>query len=131
MEEELRIKKNPIVRTIWLVTGVVAFVLGTIGIFLPILPTFPFYLLTGVAFANSSEKLHNRFVNSRFYKDHIEDFLKTKSLPLRSKLSVLLSLSIFMGIGAYFMHFTWSRIILGIVWLVHVIYIGFIVKTKK
>ncbi len=131
MEEELRVKTNPVVRTLWLITGVVAFVLGTIGIFLPVLPTFPFYLLTAVAFANSSERLHNRFVNSKFYKNNIEEFLETKSLPIRSKLSVLLSLTIFMGIGFYFMHLIWARLILAVVWLVHVVYIGFIVKTRK
>ena len=52
-------------------------------------------------------------------------------LSKMAKVKILLSMGIFMGIGAYFMHYTWSRLLLLVVWAVHVVYLGFIVKTKK
>lgn len=123
--------KNKFVRYMWITIGVVAFALGTVGIFLPLLPTFPFYLLTVIAFANGSEKMHQWFINSSFYKNNVQEFIETKMLTKKSKAKIIMSLSIFMGIGAYFMHYTWSRAVLFVVWAVHVVYIGYIVKTKK
>lgn len=131
VKKERKVSENRAVRYMWITIGVISFAVGTIGIFLPILPTFPFYLLTLIAFANGSQKLHDWFVNSSFYKNNVQEFLETKMLSKASKVKILLSMGIFMGIGAYFMHYTWSRLLLLVVWAVHVVYLGFIVKTKK
>mgnify|MGYP000263221240 CR=1 FL=1 len=40
-------RKNPI-RYVWMALGILCLVLGTIGVVLPILPTVPFYMATGV-----------------------------------------------------------------------------------
>lgn len=122
---------NKVARYLWITLGLISFAIGTVGIFLPILPTFPFYLLTLIAFAKGSERLHKWFIESNFYKNNIKEFLETKMLTIKSKVSIIMSLSIFMGMGAYFMHYTWSRVLLGTVWLGHVVYLGFIIKTKK
>lgn len=122
---------NKVARYLWITLGLISFAIGTVGIFLPILPTFPFYLLTLIAFAKGSERLHKWFIESNFYKNNIKEFLETKMLTIKSKVSIIMSLSIFMGMGAYFMHYTWSRLLLGAVWLGHVVYLGFIIKTKK
>lgn len=45
-------------RGLYLCVGLLSFVLGIIGIVVPLLPTVPFILLAAFCFARSSDKLH-------------------------------------------------------------------------
>ncbi|MBQ1709893.1 MAG: YbaN family protein [Treponema sp.] len=49
----------------WLILAFLCLALGTIGVFLTVLPTVPFYLVTAFSFAKSSDRLHNWFVNTK------------------------------------------------------------------
>jgi uncharacterized protein len=40
-------------KTLWLLAGMITFALGGIGVFLPILPTVPFFLLAAFCFSRS------------------------------------------------------------------------------
>ena len=52
-------------KIIWITLGCLCLILGTIGIVLPVLPTVPFYMLTGFCFARSSPKLLNWFYQTQ------------------------------------------------------------------
>lgn len=54
-------------RRLWYVLGMVALVLGIIGIALPVVPTVPFLLLAAAAFARSSPRLERRILNHPTY----------------------------------------------------------------
>lgn len=58
-------------KIIFIILGALTFALGTLGIFLPFLPTTVFYLLTAFFWLRSSEKLYNRFMASQFYAEHM------------------------------------------------------------
>jgi uncharacterized membrane protein YbaN (DUF454 family) len=60
--------------------------LGILGIFLPLLPTTPFLLLSAFLFARSSEKLHSWLLNHKILGKYIYDFLQDKSMPLCIKI---------------------------------------------
>ena len=47
-------------KAMYLLVGLIAFVLGFIGIFLPLLPTTPLFLLTSFCLLKSSEKLNEK-----------------------------------------------------------------------
>ena len=121
-------------KIIFIVLGCVCLALGCIGIVLPILPTVPFFLVTVFCFANSSEKLHKWFTGTEMYKKHLESFVKKKGMTLQTKLTIISSVTLLMGFG-FFMMFRKAIyipcIILGIVWLCHIIYFIFGVKTIK
>ena len=110
----------------------ICFVLGTIGVILPILPTVPFYLVTLACFAKSSDHLHRWFVNSKFYKNNLEDFMNGKGMTISVKIKTITVVTILMGIGFFMMkEVLVGRIILVIVWVAHIIIFIFVIKTRK
>ena len=124
--------KIKFVKYTWIVIGLIFFVIGTIGAFLPILPSFPFYMITLYCFARSSKRLHDWFVGTKLYKNNIEKIANRKGLLLKQKLKIIFFFTLTMGIGFYFMKNTKiGRIILVIVWFFHIIYFLFGIKTIK
>ena len=118
----------------WISLGFICLAFGTIGVFLPILPTVPFYLVTAFCFAKSSDKLHSWFINTKLYKKNLESFVERKAMSLKTKLSILISVTLVMGFGFFMMarKGIWIPcIILGVVWLCHIGYFMFRVKTEK
>lgn len=124
--------KIKFVKYTWIIIGLIFFAIGTIGAFLPILPSFPFYMITLYCFARSSKRLHDWFVGTKLYKNNIEKIANRKGLLLKQKLKIIFFFTLTMGTGFYFMKNTKiGRIILVIVWFFHVIYFVFGIKTIK
>ena len=123
---------NVVVRYIFLTVGAISFVLGTAGIVIPLFPTVPFYMLTLFCLARGSERFHNMFLESSLYQKTVGAYERDKALTLRTKLSILLSVSTIMAVGAYFSQdMPIALIVMAFVWIGHVIALVFIVKTKK
>ena len=123
---------NVVIRYIFLTIGAISFALGTAGIVLPLLPTVPFYMLTLFCLARGSERFHKMFLESSLYQKTVGAYERDKALTLRTKLSILLSVSTIMAIGAYFSQdMPIALIVMAFVWIGHVIALVFIVKTKK
>lgn len=123
---------NVVVRYVFLAIGAISFALGTAGIVLPLLPTVPFYMLTLFCLARGSERFHKMFLESILYQKTVGAYERDKALTLRTKLSILLSVTTIMAIGAYFSQdMLIALIVMGLVWIGHVITLAFIVKTKK
>ena len=119
-------------RIIFTVIGCVSLGIGCVGAVLPIIPTVPFFLLTVFCFANSSEKLHNWFVNTKMYKKHLDSFVKKKGMTVKTKVTILSSVTAIMLLGFVFMMLKGiiiPSIILALVWLLHLVYFIFFVKT--
>ena len=123
---------NVVVRYVFLALGAITFALGTAGIVLPLLPTVPLYMLALFCLAQGSERLHKMFLESSLYQKTVGAYERDKALTLRTKLSILASVTTIMAIGAYFsQNIPVALIVMGLVWIGHVIALAFIVKTKK
>ena len=123
---------NVVVRYVFLTIGAISFVFGTAGIVLPLLPTVPFYMLTLFCLARGSERFHKMFLESSLYQKTVGAYERDKALTLRTKLSILASVTTIMAIGAYFSQdMPIALIVMAFVWIGHVIALVFIVKTKK
>ncbi|MDR2127072.1 MAG: YbaN family protein [Prevotellaceae bacterium] len=66
--------------------GIISLALGIAGIFLPVLPTTPFLLLSTALFARSSPRLYNMLINHKILGSYIRGFLNEKAIPLRIKI---------------------------------------------
>lgn len=114
------------------ILGCLGLGLGALGAVLPLLPSFPFLMLAAFCFAKSSEKLHNWFISTRLYKKNLESFVQGKGMTVKTKVRIMLTVTILISIGFIMMHAVpVGRIVLGIVWLFHVLYFIFGIKTLK
>lgn len=108
--------------------GCISLGLGIIGVILPILPTVPFVLRAAFCFAKSSERLDGWFKNTKLYKDNNMKNGMTKQAKVRIMCSVTLLTSIgfiMMGLKGIVV----GNIVLLIVWIFHMVYFTFGVKT--
>ena len=119
-------------KTFFVVLGCLSLGLGALGAVLPILPTVPFLMLAAFCFAKSSEKLHNWFISTKLYKKNLESFVQGKGMTMKTKIRIMVTVTILMSIGFIMMHAVpVGRIILGFVWIFHVLYFIFGIKTLK
>lgn len=72
-------------KQILVLIGIISLVLGIIGVFLPLLPTTPFILLSAWLFARSSDKLYNKLLENKMLGHIVRSFHEDKSIPLHAK----------------------------------------------
>jgi uncharacterized membrane protein YbaN (DUF454 family) len=73
-------------KLICIILGSISLVLGTLGIFLPLLPTTPFYLLTAWLYIRGSEKLYCKVMNNKYFGSIVRNFQDDKSISLKTKI---------------------------------------------
>lgn len=123
-------EKNKIIKIFWIVLGFIGFGLGTVGVVVPLLPSFPFYMLTLFAFAKSSDRLHKWFMSTDLYKKNLESFVNKKGMTVKTKIRIIVCVTVVMGFGFIMMkNIPIGRIVLAVVWVCHVVYFIFGVKN--
>lgn len=119
-------------KIVYIILGCIGTGLGAVGAVLPLLPAFPFLLLAAISFAKSSEKLHNWFIHTKLYKDNLESYVQGRGMTRETKLRIMLTVTVLMGVGFTMMMAKGLHMpcmILGGVWILHILYFIFGVKT--
>ena len=117
-------------RLVFLIVGLVSLGVGALGAALPLLPAFPFLLLSACCFGKSSERLHTWFIGTKLYKNNLESYVAGKGMTRKTKVKIMLMVTALMSVGFIMMHaVTAGRIVLVLVWVFHVVYFTFGVKT--
>lgn len=76
--------------------------LGTLGIFLPLLPTTPFLLLAAVCYARSSEAFYNWLLNNKWFGQYIKNWREGKGIPIKTKILSISLLVLTIGYSVIF-----------------------------
>ena len=121
-------------RITFVVLGCISLALAVLGVALPILPTVPFLALAAFCFAKSSDRLNNWLINTKFYQNNLADFKAGKGMTVKTKVRILATVTSVMAIGLIVMLMKGvivGSIILSVVWLGHIYYFGFKVKTLE
>ena len=125
-EVKLEIKKNRIIRALYVVGGTASLVLAILGIVLPGLPVTPLALLSAFLYAKSSPRLYNWLLNNKVLGPRIKNYQRRKGITRRGKVGVIA----FMTIMVLFSSFRimgpgtlrWVIISLGIVGCIVVVF---------
>lgn len=99
-------------KLIFMILGILSFILGAVGVVLPILPTTPFLLLSVFCFAKSSKRLHHWLCGTKLYQKHLASYVQNRSMTLKTKLSILIPASIMLLIPIFLVDHLLVRLIL-------------------
>lgn len=117
-------------KIVYIVLGCLGVGLGAVGAVLPMIPAFPFLLLAAFCFGKGSEKLHTWFVRTRLYRNHLESYVQGKGMTRKTKIRIMVTVTLLMSVGFIMMHqVPAGRIVLACVWVFHILYFVFGVKT--
>ena len=72
-------------RTLFIISGGVFFIVGLIGVFLPVLPTTPFMILAAGCFAESSPRFHRMLLNNRWFGEELRQWENSRTMKRATK----------------------------------------------
>lgn len=112
--------------------GILSLGLGALGAVLPLLPAFPFLMLAAFCFGRSSEKLDCWFKSTKLYQKNLKTYIKGQGMTWKTKIRVMVTVTLLMLFG-FLMMFQKALyipcMILGAVWLFHILYFCLGVKN--
>ncbi len=133
---EMKKSRFLLIRLFWISLGSIFVGIGTIGIFVPGLPTTVFLILASACYIRSSERLYNWLIKNKTFGKYIKDFREGKGMPQRAKITALSMMTIFVLLAV--LPFSpiaipnnTMRIIILAVGMIGFYYVSFRVPTKK
>lgn len=125
-------RRRTLASWLWGAAGLVSFGLGVLGAILPLIPTTPFILLAAFCFARSSRKLNAWFQSTKLYKSVFEGLLTRKSMTIAAKVKLLAPITLLLAVSFALMgSVPIGRIVVAIIFIGHIVYFGFVVKTDR
>lgn len=116
-------------QVIYFIGGIFCFVLGAIGVVLPILPTTPFLLAAAFCFARSSQKVNDWFLQTKLYRNHLDSFVQERAMTLKTKVSILGFASFMLAFPLIFSQNIYLIILIICLYCIKYYYFIFKIKT--
>lgn len=107
----------------YLAIGLLALLLGTIGLAVPLLPTVPFAILAAYCFARSSPALEQRLTGHPILGPHIDAWRSRGAVSRTGKRSALIAFAVSAAAGLLLLSAPWSLLpalaaLIGASWIV-------------
>ncbi|PKK89623.1 MAG: DUF454 domain-containing protein, partial [Tenericutes bacterium HGW-Tenericutes-7] len=93
-----------------------------IGVFLPVLPTTPFLLLTVYFYGKGSIRFKKWFEQTRLYNNHLKTFVETKSMSRKQKWSLMIFVDAMLILSCFMVSSWILRLILILILLLKHLY---------
>ncbi len=87
MNKGIKQPSNIFIKYILAILGLISLLIGVLGIFIPLLPTTPFLLLSATLFMKSSTRLYNWLMNHKYLGKYIKNYLQYKVISKKTKIS--------------------------------------------
>jgi hypothetical protein len=81
--------KNKFLKYLFAFCGIISLTLGVIGIFIPLLPTTAFLLLSAALFMKSSTRLYNWLMNHKYLGEYLQNYIHHKTISVQSKITTI------------------------------------------
>ena len=113
--QQARKPRSLLLRAVYVVLGLICVMFAALS-FLPGIPTIDFVVLAAFFFARSSDRLHDRLVNHRYFGRMIGAY--QGGLTIRMKLWAATAITLSLGISAFVLiDNSVVRVILAAVWI--------------
>ena len=119
---------NPL-RILNAVLGFLFFGLAAVGAFIPVLPTVPFLLLAAFFFSRSSQRFDDWFTATKLYQNHLESFLRHRSMTLKTKVYIQTLATVMMLISLFVVPLVPVKVFLVVMMLFMYYYFARHIKT--
>lgn len=116
-----------------IIGGSLAVALGMVGIFIPVLPTTPFFLLAVYCYLRSSKKLYLWILHHKVFGAYIYHYITFKAVSKRTKIGSMLFLWLGLAVSFFLINNWILRAILTLVGLsvsIHIMTLKTIEKTE-
>lgn len=119
-------------KLLYIILGFISLGVGILGIFLPLLPTTPFLLLSAYLFARSSERWYRWLLNHHVFGAFIRSYREDKSIPLKMKIVAIALLWLTMSFSIFWVvsDKLWLQLLLAAIAIGVTIFL-LNLKTKK
>ncbi len=114
MEETVLTESKP-KKVLLFFGGSISLVLGTIGIFLPILPTTPFLLLSAGCYFKSSKMAYQWLLRNKIFGKFIRDYRAGKGISVKVKVFTIFMLWLTITISIFFIVLVWVQTLLLVI----------------
>lgn len=116
---------RPWLRPVLTAVGAVSLGLGLLGLFLPLLPTTPFVLLTAACWGRSSPRFHAWLLRNPLVGPTIADWQTYGAISLRAKVLAIATLAVTLGLSiAFVVPLVHAQVALGLLGLAVALYLA-------
>ena len=111
-----KVARNPLVRGLWVVAGLMCVALGAIGVIVPGLPSTVFFIMAAAAFSRSSERMERWVLNLPGVGKLVADYRAGLGMPWRAKVIAGTMIVVAVGIssGIFLGSWTWRGVVIGL-----------------
>ena len=119
---------------LYLLAGTITLVVGIIGVFIPVLPTTPFLLLSSLCYLRSSPRMYEWLMGHKVLGPYISSYMIYKGITRRNKVASLVFLWATLTISRVFIGkdiVTWILLIVGILVSIHILLLRTLTQEEQ